>query len=389
MSAVGIIAEYNPFHYGHLYHLKKVKEMFPEETIVLLLGGTFTQRGDLSILTKWEKTKIALEAGIDLIVELPFPFATAAADIFAEGAIQLASHLKLSHIVFGSETNDLKEMEVLVDTQLNNPDFFSLVQVYLRMGNNYPTALSKALEDLTGTSYQLPNDLLGISYLKAIKKHHYKIKAHSIKRQSDYHATALEGSITSATSIRNSLYNNLSVQAQVPPYCYSYLQRKTPCLEDYFPLLKYKIITEPSLLPYAFVTPGLEKKMKQVILSCSSWEELVNTLTTRNVTHNKMARMLLYILIGFTKEQQGTMKDIPYIRLLGFNDKGKNYLHSLKKDLTIPLLSKFEREKDPMLALELQVTKVYTLNDKAFSASIQKQMIKEEYQNSPIRKETK
>ena len=177
---VGIIAEYNPFHNGHLYHIEKVKEMFPDSPIILVLGGNFTQRGDISILDKWEKTAIAIKYGIDLVVELPFPFSCASADIFAKGSIDILNHLGVTDLVFGSESDDIKGIKRLVETQLFNKDFDSLVQVYLRMGYNYPTSLSKALEDITGDCFKLPNDILGISYVKVILSNNYKITPHTI-----------------------------------------------------------------------------------------------------------------------------------------------------------------------------------------------------------------
>ncbi len=160
MKSVGIIAEYNPFHNGHLYHLKKVKELYPDHTIVLVMNGNFTERGDVSIIDKWKKTEIAKEVGIDLIVELPFPFATQSADYFSYGAITILEHLQVERVIFGSESNNIKDLETIVDCQLNNEDFDKLVKIYSKFGKNYPTALSLALKDLTGKVITTPNDLL-------------------------------------------------------------------------------------------------------------------------------------------------------------------------------------------------------------------------------------
>ena len=271
---VGIIAEYNPFHNGHLYHIEKVKEMFPDSPIILVLGGNFTERGDVSILDKWEKTAIAIKNGIDLVVELPFPFSCSSADIFAKGSIDLLNYLGVTDLIFGSETDDIEGIKKLVETELFNKDFDSLVQVYLRMGYNYPTSLSKALEDITGDCFKLPNDILGISYVKMIYSNNYKITPHTIKRTNDYHSKELNNmsirsirSISSATSIREALLNNKDIKDSVPSITYSYLKdKKIPKLDDYFNLLKYKIISCNDLTIYNLVDSGIATKLKKKYL---------------------------------------------------------------------------------------------------------------------------
>ena len=205
MKSIGIIAEYNPFHNGHLYHLNQIKEKYPDHTVVLVMSGNYTERGDVSIIDKWKKAEIAQKAGIDLIVELPFPFATQSADYFSYGAITLLEHLKVEKVVFGSESNNIEDLETIVDCQLNNEDFDKLVKVYSKFGKNYPTALSLALKDLTGKEITTPNDLLGISYIKAIKKNNYNIKPETIQRTNLYHEEELNEEIASATAIRKAV----------------------------------------------------------------------------------------------------------------------------------------------------------------------------------------
>lgn len=387
---VGIIAEYNPFHNGHLYHLEKVKEMFPDSPIILILGGCFTQRGDISIIDKWTKTKIALEHGIDLVVELPFPFSCSSADIFAKGSIDLCNYLGVTDIVFGSETNDIEGIKKLVETQIFNQDFDSLVQVYLRMGYNYPTSLSKALEDITGNCYKLPNDILAISYIKRIMKKNYKIDVHAIKRTNDYHSKVLNDntnkmSISSATSIRDALLKGNDIKNSVPFSTYNYLKdKKTPKLDDYFNLLKYKIISSNDLTIYNLVDSGISTKLKKEIMNSYSFDELINNVKSKNLTYARISRTLIYILCDYTKDLKDKFHDIKYIRLLGFSNKGRDYLNTIKKDLQIPLISKFTREKDQMLEYEYLVTKIYSL---AFAKDISKRLIEAEYKMKPIRKD--
>ena len=383
---VGIIAEYNPFHNGHLYHIEKVKEMFPNSPIILVLGGNFTERGDVSILDKWEKTDIAIKCGIDLVVELPFPFSCASADIFAKGSIDILNYLGVTDLVFGSESDDIEGIKKLVETELSNPDFDNLVQVYLRMGYNYPTSLSKALEDITGDCFKLPNDILGISYVKAIFSNNYKITPHTIKRTNDYHSKELNKmGINSATSIRETLLNNKDIKDSVPVITYNYLKnKKIPKLDDYFNLLKYKIISCNDLTIYNLVDSGIATKLKKEILNSYSFDELINKVKSKNLTYSRLSRTLIYILCDYTKNMAKEFNKIRYIRLLGFSNRGRDYLNKIKKDIDIPIISKFTKEKDEMLEYEYQITKIYSL---VFDKDTDKSLIEAEYKMKPIKEE--
>ena len=170
MKAVGIIAEYNPFHNGHSYQIQEIKKMFPEYPIIVVMSGNFTERGEPAIVNKWDRTKVALQNGVDLVVELPFPFATASADLFARGAITILNALQISHLAFGSETNDLKALQKVARIQIHNETFDQKVKEVLKTGISYPKALATVTKELTGYEIGSPNDILGISYLKEIIK---------------------------------------------------------------------------------------------------------------------------------------------------------------------------------------------------------------------------
>ncbi len=374
MRAIGIIAEYNPFHNGHLYHIKKIKEKYPNHVLVLVMTGNFTERGEVSIINKFKKAEIALKAGIDLIVELPFPFATQSADYFSYGAITLLEKLNVEKVIFGSESDNVKDLETIVDTQLKNPDFDKLVNIYSKLGNNYPTSLSLAIKDLSGKIIDTPNDLLGISYIKTIKKYNYKIKAETIKRTNEYHDDKLNSSISSGTAIRKALKDNINIQEYVPDYVIPYLDR-LHFIDDYFKYLKYKIITETDLNKYQTVSEGIENLIKKEIINCNSYEELINRLKSKRYTHNKIQRMLLHILVGFTKENADKMKDITYIRLLGFSNLGRQYLNKMKKNIDIPIISKITRNKDTILEFELKTTEIYELPYDNYQENIKNEFI--------------
>lgn len=360
MKAIGIIAEYNPFHNGHLYHLKKIKEMYPDYIIVLVMNGNFTERGDVSIIDKWKRTEIALKLGIDLVIELPYPFATQSADYFSYGALTILENLKVEKFVFGSESDDLETLKLIAKTQIENPELEKLIKIYSKLGNNYPTAISNAIYDLTNKKITTPNDLLGISYLKTIIKYNYKIEPIIIKRINNYHDEELTNTIASATAIRKALKENKDVKNYVPKEVLPYLNN-LHFKDMYFDILKYKIITTNNLDKYQTVEEGIDNLLKKEIFKATSFDELINLIKSKRYTYNKLSRMLIHILCNFTKEKRNLFKDISYLRILGFNDKGRLYLNTIKKEASLPIISKIEKEKDKMLEFEIETTKIYDI----------------------------
>ncbi len=385
MVVIGIIVEYNPFHNGHLYHLTKIKELYPNSIIIAVMSGNFTQRGEVSIINKWDKTKIALENMIDIVIELPYPFAVQSADTFAKGAIELLKELKVEKIIFGSESNNIEKLIEIANIQLTNKEYKQNIKKYLNEGISYPEALSKSIMDQSNEYIKTPNDILGISYIREIIKQKTNIEPICIKRTNDYNSTELEEKISSATSIREALKNDINVIDQVPSKTYQYLQSQLFFIEDYFPYLKYKILADiDNLNKYQTVDEGIENRIKKYIISSTSLDELINNIKTKRYTYNKIRRMLTHILNNFTKEDALSFKDVRYIRLLGFNGSGKNYLNKIKKQTSIPIITRYKDLDDEILDFEFKTTTVYSsiLNEKE-----KKELIEQEYKNKPIIKE--
>ena len=354
MDKIGIICEYNPFHNGHLYHINKIKEMFPDSTLILVMSGNFTQRGDASIINKWDKTEIALKNNIDLVIELPFKFTCQSADTFAYGAVNILNHLNIDYLVFGSETNDINLFKKIADVQLSS-EYNLKVKQLSKVGSNYATNLSIALEDFGFKDIKNPNDILAISYIRELKKINSKIKCISIKRENNYNSKELTDSITSASSIRENI-KNTDIKKYVPKNVYPYLKNKLYFIEDYYPLLNYKILSEDHLDKYALVDEGIDNKIKKVIFESNSYEELIMNIKSKRYTYTKIKRILLCILVGFEKKDFN--KEVNYIRVLGFNKKGKKYLNTIKKEMTIPIYTNFKKEMN----LELKVTSIYDID---------------------------
>ena len=381
--AVGVIAEYNPFHNGHMYHLKKIKEMFPNEEIVAVISSSFSQRGEPSIIDKWKKTRICLEAGIDLVIELPFVFSTESADYFSLGALTILENLKVDKFVFGSETNDISIFEKIANIQLTNPDFEKLTKIYIKLGNNYPTALSLALKDLDGEVLTLPNDLLGISYVKIIKENNFKIKPFCIERKNNYKNEKLDTELSSATAIRKAVQDNIDITSYVPSFVIPELE-DMHFQDDYFKFLKYKIMLEKDLSIYQTVDEGLDVKLKKEIIEATSYDDLINRVKSKRYTYNRINRMLTHILCGFTKEIKASCKKIDYIRILGFNSNGQEYINKIKKEVEIPIISNFSKNKSVSMEMEFLATTAYA---SILDEDKKKELIQKEYIYHPKYKE--
>ena len=375
MKTIGIIAEYNPFHLGHLYQIQKVKEMYPESIIIAIISTHFTQRGDISILNKWDKTKICLENNVDLVVELPTLYATQSSDIFASAALKILNQFKIDTLVFGSESDNINSLYQLANTQLNNKKYDELVQTYLNEGINYPTAMSKALNNLTNIKIDKPNDLLGLSYIKEIIKNNYQITPISIKRNNDYHGNTIESNIISANLIRKLHHENKDITPHIPNNTKEFLY-KNISLNNAFTLLKYKLIIESNNLnKYLTVDEGIENRIIKYINKSSNWQELVMNIKTKRYTYNKINRMLLHILLDIKKENNNN--EI-YLRILGFNTKGRTYLNKIKKEINMPIYIGYKKNVSKTFDIELKSTYIYSLivNDNT--------LIEKEYKNKPI-----
>lgn len=361
MKKIGIICEYNPFHNGHIYHIEKIKEMFPDSLIVLVMSGNFTERGEISLINKWNKTKIALNHNIDLVLELPFPYATESADTFADGAVRILSYFNIDSLIFGSECDDINKFIELADIQLNNPDYNNLVKEYLDFGYNYPTSMAKALNDLCDYTINTPNDLLGLSYVKQIILQESSIKPLTIKRTNDYHDQNLSNEITSATSIRKALENNQDISNYVPEDVLEYLENIN-YQERFFNLLKYKLISEINELDkYMDVSEGIDKRIKKFILKSKNYQELIENIKTKRYTYNRLNRMFIHILTNYTKEKSNKFKRINYIKILGFNKKGSELIKEVKNEDFIPIITNYSDLDDEVLDYELQVAFIYNM----------------------------
>lgn len=375
MNVIGIIAEYNPFHLGHLYQINKIKKMYKDSIIIAIVSSCFTQRGDISILNKWDKTNIALNNGIDLVIELPYFYAGQSSDIFAQGAVTILNYLHIDTLVFGIESDNIDNIKIVSDIQLNNENYNNIVKKYLNIGYNYPTSLNKAINDISNITINSPNDLLALSYIKQIKLINNNINIVGIKRTNDYHSKIVNDNIVNASLIREYYIQNKDITNYIPKYDINKLYTNT--INDFYPLLKYQILNNiNSLNKFLTVDEGIENRIKKHIKDSNTWDELVNNIKTKRYTYNKINRMLIHILVNLTKEEAKNI-NIDYIRILGFNNKGKNYLNKIKKDINIKIITNYKDNISNLLNLENRVNNIYSI-------IVDNKLIKEEFSHKPI-----
>lgn len=374
MDIIGIVAEYNPFHNGHLYHINKIKEMYKDSYIVVVLSGYFTQRGEISVLTKWDKADIILNYGVDLAIELPFSFATQSAENFAYGAVSILNHLGCTHLVFGSESNDINKL-ISISKSMSGKKYNYLINKNMNIGNSYPKAISNTLNELNISDINTPNDILGIEYIKTVIRLKSKIIPITIKRTNNYHDIDINSDISSASSIRNNINNIDIIKNTMPKESLDKLINIS--INNIFDILKYQINTEDNLSIYKDVDEGIENKLKKEINNVDNINDLITKIKSKRYTYNRLNRMFIHIITKHKKED--SQKEINYIRVLGMNNNGKKILNLIKKDINIPIISKYKKEYSKLLEEDIKITKLYS------QITNNKYLIDREYKSSIIK----
>ena len=350
MEKIGIICEYNPFHNGHIYHIQKIKELYPDSLIILVLNGYFLERGEISIQTKESKALIALQYGVDIVLELPFVFGTQSSDTFASISLKMLNNFGINRLIFGSESNNINKITELANKQLDK-EYDNIVKKYLNKGVNYPTALARALnEDFEFA----PNDLLAISYVKEIIKNNYPIIPETIKRTNNYHDKKSNDRIISASNIREKINGNIAINKYVPDE--TLISIVNIDYNKLWLLIKYKITTSKDLAIYLDVDEGIENRLKKKVYECNSYKEFIDSIKTKRYTYNKINRMMIHILIGLRKEDN--IKELDYIKILGMSKYGQKYLNNIKDSL----LRKTQINKESIIyKYELIASSIYDI----------------------------
>lgn len=385
MNVCGIITEYNPLHSGHVYHINKTKELTKCDALVCVTSGNFVQRGIPSIIDKWTRAKMALQNGVDLVIELPCLYSLSSAEFFAYGAVSiLNSSGIINSICFGSELGDINLLNSIAKVLIEEPDNYKeKLKHNLDLGDAFPAARNKALlsyfPNLNNT-LELSNNILSIEYCKSLIKLNSNIIPYTIRRiGSHYNATEISDTYSSATALRKYIKDFKQIdkiQKYIPANSIkeykSLFENNYPfAFEDsMFSYIKYKIITNPeSLLRIPDISEGLENRFYKSALKSDNLEQLIYNIKTKRYTYTRILRILCQLFIGFEKFNTGDLRKIscPYIRVLGFNEMGIKVLKEMKQKSSIPIYTKLPKNIEEVLSLDLQSTIAYSLLNKNIS----------------------
>lgn len=398
MKITGLITEYNPFHNGHLYHIRKSAEITESDYCIVLMSGSYVQRGAPAVYDKYIRTSMALSAGADLVIEMPVAFSTASAMEFASYGVALFTALQaVDSICFGSECGLMEPLTRLAALLSEEPpEYGSALKMAMKKGKTWPEARSQAMLSFLNAEEQdilkSPNNILGIEYIKAGMTLQSPLRFHTIRREGQaYHDTsaAVEGGertesrqLASASAIRHILESGAGpatsdrtrtelLKSMVPGHVIQMMEREIPLFSDDFStILNYRILTG-DISGIADLTPELEARIRKSSALPASFEERIQALKTRQLTYTRVSRALLHLLLNLHETQVSCYKEAgyaPYARILGFRKSAGPLLNQLKRSSSIPLITKLADAgkilKEPALSMlnqEIQASHIYQM----------------------------
>ena len=403
MKILGIIAEYNPFHNGHAFHIREALKTSNCDAAVVVMSGDFVQRGEPAIFPKHLRTQMALTEGASVVLELPTCFACGSAEYFARGAVSLLHSLGcIDAFCFGSESGNLEDLKEIAYILQEEPESYKVqLQNFLRQGMSYPLARQKAFADYTQSERLAkilaePNNILGIEYLKALTALHSEMQPFTITRRgAGYHETALQEQYSSASAIRNCFAQNdrASIVAQVPSTTYqlieTYCTKKGPVTcDDFSQLLKYRLLseTQESLCTYADISEDLAHRIVNQRNHFVSWTQFCELLKTKELTFSRISRALLHIVLNISqKDLTSCLPDgyCHYGRILGFRTSASTVLKEFKKHSRVPVITKIGN------CDTLSKSGVQMLEKDCFAANLYESIVTDKYKTPFIEEHSK
>lgn len=366
MKVLGLVVEYNPFHKGHMHHIKSSIELVKPNYVIAIMSGNFVQRGEPSIIDKFTRTKIALDSGIDVVIELPLVYSIQDANGFAKGSIGLLERSNIiTDLVFGSESYDLKSLKYISNILTDQPKKFKkLLKKYLKDGLSFPNARKNAVIEyftnyvnndfnINFNSIEKSNDILGLEYINNLNYYNSKITPNLIKRiGSEYNSEIYKGELSSASAIRRMIKNNQLnlIKNSLTINSYERLIEdiqlgKGPIFyEDLNDIIisRLKLIQDPrNILNYWGINEGIEKRIFKAAKNNYYLNDLIKEIKTKRFTFSRIKRTLLSILFNLDKKiiEEANLYGPQYLRVLGFNSNGKNLLSIMKKKCKIPIIT--------------------------------------------------
>jgi len=395
MKAVGLVTEYNPFHNGHLYHLNKAMELTGADISVAVMSGDFVQRGEPAVLDKYTRTSMALNSGVNLVVELPVNYAVSSAESFAAGALKVLDYIKADSIAFGSESGDIEGLSKLAHILCDNEDtLYKEISKYTANGISYAAARQKVVEKLTDkdTAALLTssNNILAVEYLKAIIKNNYAIKPYTVQRQGDsYNDTDIRSEYASATALRENLKAD-NISEYIPVKAGLILSSNTNyiypdditevlftrLLDILFASNYDKNVFIENVMQYPDVSKEIAGRLYKSAMDMItrtvpqgaeskdngmfSFGSLCEHIKTKEVPLSRIKRALVRITLGLDKKHMEKYANEPYIRVLGFDKKGQEYLSYIRKNVEVPLITKTADYKE-MLLDDIHAANIYNM----------------------------
>lgn len=373
---LGIIVEFNPLHNGHLYFINEAKKELNPDVTIAVVSSSFTMRGDVMVMDKFDRTKFMLEAGIDLILELPFISAVQSSDYFCYNAIKILNSFNITHLAFGAELQSLNKLLTLYDL-INQDAFHSYLKTSLDMGHSYPTSSLKALKKLTKdqeliNNFSLPNNTLALGYINAINKINPNINIITIKRINSnfYDEAPTNENIASANAIRKLMIENKEYKNFIPEFMHRYQFINQQQAEENLLLLlrhTFNMLSLSQISSFLGVNEGIENRIANLLPHATTYQELISLIETKRYPKNRIKRTLLHIILQTPKEYEN--KANYYLRILGFNKKGEKHLSTLSQEIKEKLLSNLKNMTNhDIINMELKASRLYSLitNNKEF-----------------------
>lgn len=395
MKATGIIAEYNPFHKGHAYHIAKTREITGSDCIIVVMSGNFVQRGEPAIMDKYIRARAALLNGADIVIELPTVSAVGSSQYFAAGSVGILKHMQAEYLCFGSETGEITPF--LTASRLlssRKPELDVLIHEFVKEGISYPLARNRAIQDSEianqlsvnehainlkelSAFFHLPNNILGLEYCMELERQNAVITPVTIKRTGgSYHETTLSGQFCSARAIRNAInINNTAFLNFLPEntrdFVKKYFDRYTPVfIDDFSDMVRFQLMKMDHIAfdqyqkssRIADLPEFLQNKLLSHVKDAFSVTQLIAAVKSKDLTYTRISRALLHLMLGITEHDYHALKEnpCPYIRVLGLNKTGQAYLAGIKKSLSCPLIVKPADYKD-YLSKDIFASDIYNL----------------------------
>ena len=367
MLKIGIVAEYNPFHNGHLYQIRKIREIFGKDVFIAVVGsGDFVQRGEISFLDKWEKTQVNLECGVNLVTELPLYYSIQNAEIFSKMATRILDYLGMDIQVFGAEEENIEVLQKVLDLQ-KRQDYKDKLMGYMKKGNSYSTSQRLALKEYELDGIVKSNNILALEYMREIEKSNLGIKPFIVKREiSAYNEKKVEKEreeFASASFLRNELEKILEefcgdknlkskklileklekIQKFVPEKSFEIILENLEfkiknginfqkLKEEIFKIVKYKILTEKKekIMEIYDINCEIYARIYKGAEISKNYREFLENTKSRNLSNRRVERIILNILLNI---KAGMMDfEINYVRILGFDKKGQEYLKKIREN---------------------------------------------------------